>query len=121
MFRLWGPRRTECREMPLILIADDDQQGREAYAMILRVAGYQVVTAGEGDAALRVLRERPVDLVLLDLVMPDTCGEQVLRAMKQDPSLRETPVLVISALPETVAAARIRGTGGGAAGLMIKS
>ena len=105
--------------MPLILIADDDNRGREAYAMILRLSGYDVVTAAEGEAALRVLRERPVDLVLLDLVMPDTCGDQVLRAMKQDPSLRGTPVLVISALPEPVAAARINASG--AAGLMIKS
>ena len=105
--------------MPLILIADDDSRGREAYAMILRLSGYEVVTVGEGEAALRVMRERPVDLVLLDLLMPDTCGQGVLRAMKEDPYLRDTPVLVISALPEPVAAARIHDAG--AAGLLIKS
>jgi CheY-like chemotaxis protein len=105
--------------MALILIADDDDRGREAYAMILRLCGYEVVTAAEGEAALRVLRERPVDLVLLDLAMPETCGQKVLRAMKANPTLRDTPVLVISALPEPVAAARISEMG--AAGLMIKS
>ena len=105
--------------MPLILVADDDTRGREAYTMILRLAGYEVVAVPDGEAALRVLREQRVDLVLLDLAMPEASGPTVLLGMRNDPSLSGIPVVVMTALPEQTARDRVRGMNVSA--LLIKS
>ena len=105
--------------MPTILVADDDRHGREIYAMILRLSGYEVLTAPDGEEALRVLRSRPVDLVLLDLAMPEASGPTVLNAMGHDPALSGVPVVVMTALPEQTARDRVRGMNVSA--LLIKS
>ncbi|OGK95353.1 MAG: guanylate cyclase [Candidatus Rokubacteria bacterium RIFCSPHIGHO2_12_FULL_73_22] len=62
--------------------------------------GYEVPTADGGRAALATLAARPVDLVLLDVMMPDLDGYAVLQRLRQDPALRDIPVLMISALDE---------------------
>jgi class 3 adenylate cyclase len=66
----------------------------------LRRQGYEVQTAGGGRAALTALAVGPVDLVLLDVMMPDLDGYAVLERLKADPALRDIPVLMISALDE---------------------
>jgi len=82
-----------------LLIVDDVEANREALLMRLDLAGYQnCISVGEGSEALRALREQAVDLVLLDIMMPDMDGYQVLEELKADPALRHVPVIVISAL-----------------------
>jgi class 3 adenylate cyclase/CheY-like chemotaxis protein len=66
----------------------------------LRRQGYEVQTAAGGRAALTILAAAPVDLVLLDVMMPDLDGYAVLERLKGDPALRDIPVLMISALDE---------------------
>jgi adenylate cyclase len=61
---------------------------------------YEVLSAAGGLAALQTLAARPVDLVLLDVMMPDLDGYAVLQRLKADPALRDIPVLMISALDE---------------------
>lgn len=79
-----------------ILVVDDERLPRTLLAVNLREAGYHVMEADGGRAALALLREQDVDVVLLDLVMPEMDGFQVLRRMKADNQLRDIPVVVVS-------------------------
>ena len=83
-----------------ILVVDDDADNRNMLARRLTRQGYEVPTADGGRAALATLAARPVDLVLLDVMMPDLDGYAVLQRLRQDPALRDIPVLMISALDE---------------------
>ena len=90
----------------IILVVDDNEENRDMLARRLRRQGYEVVTATGGHAALDELARRPVDLVLLDVMMPDLDGYAVLQRIKGDPALRDIPVLMISALDELDSVAR---------------
>jgi len=83
-----------------ILVVDDNEDNRDMLARRLRRQGYEVLTAAGGRAALETLAARPLDLVLLDVMMPDLDGYAVLQQLKADPALRDIPVLMISALDE---------------------
>jgi class 3 adenylate cyclase len=85
---------------PVILVVDDNDDNRDMLARRLRRQGYDVPTAAGGRAALDALGRAPVDLVLLDVMMPDLDGYAVLQQLKADPDTRAIPVLMISALDE---------------------
>ena len=84
----------------VILVVDDNEDNRDMLARRLRRQGYEVLTAAGGRAALETLAARPLDLVLLDVMMPEMDGYAVLQQLKADPALRDIPVLMISALDE---------------------
>ena len=84
----------------VILIVDDNEDNRDMLARRLRRQGHEVLTATGGRAALDTLAGMAVDLVLLDVMMPDLDGYAVLQRLKSDPALRDIPVLMISALDE---------------------
>ncbi len=84
----------------MMLVVDDDMLNRTLLAASLEDQGYSVETAEDGQVALALLREGPFDVVLLDLLMPEMDGYQVLEQMKADPYLRHIPVIIISALDE---------------------
>jgi len=84
----------------VILVVDDNEDNRDMLARRLRRQGYEVLTAAGGRAALETLAARPLDLVLLDVMMPELDGYAVLQQLKSDPALRDIPVLMISALDE---------------------
>jgi adenylate cyclase len=84
----------------VILVVDDNEENRDLLARRLMRQGYEVLTAAGGRAALETLAARPLDLVLLDVMMPDLDGYAVLQQLKADPALRDIPVLMISALDE---------------------
>ena len=93
------------RPVQTVLIVDDDPQLVELVSRMLQSAGeaYHPLEAFGGAEALERLRREPVDLVLLDLIMPEISGLMVLQAMKADPALAGIPAIVISAqYPETV-------------------
>jgi CheY-like chemotaxis protein len=83
-----------------ILVVDDDLLNRLVLTTNLQEQGYEVSTAEDGRQALEMLASRPFDVVLLDLIMPELDGFQVLEQMKRDSVQREIPVIVISALDE---------------------
>ena len=85
---------------PVILVVDDNEENRDMLARRLTRQSYEVLRAAGGLAALETLGARPVDLVLLDVMMPDLDGYAVLQRLKADPALRSIPVLMISALDE---------------------
>jgi sigma-B regulation protein RsbU (phosphoserine phosphatase) len=81
-----------------ILVVDDNAENRDMLTRRLRREGYGIRVADGGEAALAAMAEAPVDLVLLDIMMPDLDGYAVLGRMKSDPRLRHVPVIMISAL-----------------------
>lgn len=80
-----------------ILLCDDSPVERLALAHFLRHAGYAVDEAGDGEAAILHLKNRPVDLILLDLQMPGVDGFDVLTYMQQH--RRALPVVLLSGMP----------------------
>jgi class 3 adenylate cyclase len=93
----------------VILVVDDDQANRDLLVRRLTREGFAVHTAPDGPAALEALARPaspPIDLVLLDVMMPGIDGYEVLRRLKGDAALRELPVLMISALDEVSSVVR---------------
>src|SRR4029079_3753224 len=83
-----------------ILIADDNRVNRLLLARGLEHEGHTVVFAEHGGEALELWPHRPVHLILLDVLMPELDGYEVLAKLKDDPHLRDIPVIVTSALDE---------------------
>lgn len=90
----------------VILVVDDNDLNRDLLSRRLQQLGHQVDAVGDGDTALRMLRRRPYDLLLLDIIMPGLDGFQVLELLQADTELATLPVLVISALTEMDSVAR---------------
>jgi class 3 adenylate cyclase len=84
-----------------VLIVDDNEDNRYTLIQRLTREGYtSAVTAADGREALELLQARPVDLILLDVMMPFLNGYEVLERLKADPRLRHIPVIMISAVDE---------------------
>ena len=83
-----------------ILVVDDNAANRDVLERRLTREGHAVVTAVDGAQTLRLLAEQDFDLVLLDLIMPEISGFDVLTTMKSHERTRHIPVIVISALDE---------------------
>lgn len=79
-----------------ILIVEDDVVQRQLISRELQGDGWQVYLAEHGGAALDQLREKQVDIILLDLEMPEMNGFEFIEAMQKDPALREIPVVVLT-------------------------
>ena len=80
-----------------VLVVDDETDLAGLLRLLLEGAGYQVATAGDGRAALRLLAEARYDLVLSDVMMPYLDGVGLAAAMRADPALRDTPLVLMSA------------------------
>ena len=86
---------------PSVLVVDDNKDNRYTLTRRLKRQGYDGVTTAEhGRQALELLDARPFDLVLLDIMMPEMNGFEVLETMKASSKLRDIPVVMISALDE---------------------
>lgn len=84
--------------MPKILIADDEEDILKILAARIKAAGYEVVIAVDGEAALQAaLREKP-DLLILDAIMPTLNGWRVCQKLKLNPAFRSVPIILLSAL-----------------------
>ena len=78
-----------------VLVVDDEPFLREAVASSLRFLGFEVSTADNGTQTLRLARDRPFDLVVLDVMLPDTDGFEVVRRLRQDGC--QVPVIFLTA------------------------
>lgn len=81
-----------------ILVVEDTELLRRIYYDKLVQEGYRVLTAGDGLEALSILRVNPVDLVLLDLIMPRMGGLEVLESLRADPRTAQLPVVILTNL-----------------------
>ncbi len=80
-----------------LLVVDDNEMNRDMLSRRLRRKGYGVEVAADGRQALDLIASRPVDLVLLDIMMPGIDGLQVLRELRRDRSQAELPVIMATA------------------------
>jgi class 3 adenylate cyclase len=92
--------RDEPAEAGRLLVVDDNETNRDLLSRTLERQGHQVVAVEGGRQAVERLTREPFDVMLLDIMMPDVNGFQVLERVKDDPGLRHVPVIMISALDE---------------------
>ncbi|HVP21486.1 MAG TPA: response regulator [Anaerolineaceae bacterium] len=81
-----------------ILIVDDDRGGREALEALLLTQGYNLILASNGPEALQKLEEAPIDLIMLDLMMPGMDGYEVCRRIRNNPAVADIPILILTAM-----------------------
>ena len=84
------------QERPLILVVEDDQQTRELYEYVLRMAGYDVAIARDGLAALRILEQHLPDVILLDLDLPHVSGFDVHQEVLAHAETASIPIVVVT-------------------------
>ena len=94
-----NPAIADMAEPPArILIVDDEPDNLELLEVILAWEGFVILTAASGEEALATVAQKPVDLVLLDIMMPDMNGYEVVAKIKGNLATKNIPVLMISAL-----------------------
>ena len=83
-----------------VLIIEDDQRINKVYMAKLSVEGITVMTALDGEEGLRKIYSEKPDLILLDLMLPQKSGFEILKEIKQDPKVKDIPVLILSNLAQ---------------------
>ena len=94
----WAETTGSARPAARILIVDDDIINRLMLSRYVELLGYHSQLAEDGQGALNLLAAQPFDAVLLDIDMPGLSGYEVLQNLKQNPILRQLPVIMISAV-----------------------
>jgi len=84
-------------EQKKILIADDNENIRDALTYLLEDEGYDLLLAKDGADTLRKVRERRPDILFLDIMMPEMNGYDVCRTIKNDPQLKSTYIIMLTA------------------------
>src|SRR5688572_27215668 len=87
--------------MPKVLVVDDTADSCEVLARLVSYLGYEAVSASSGTEALRIVETTPVDLVILDVMMPDIDGIEVLKRIRASRKTAAIPVAMFSALPDS--------------------
>lgn len=80
-----------------ILIVEDEPDTAEMFAEMMRLSGYRVIKTYGGGAAIKMLGQEQPQALVLDLMMPDISGIEVLRYIRRDPTLMHIPVIVVTA------------------------
>ena len=89
-----------------VLVVDDDPVNRSMLSRSLEADGHEVTTVERGAEALELAGSQGFDVVLLDVVMPEMDGYQVLERLKADPELRHLPVVMVTAVDDVASAVR---------------
>jgi DNA-binding response OmpR family regulator len=84
-----------------ILLVDDSRFLRTSNERTLQKAGYQVISASDGEEGLRLALEQVPDLIVLDMMLPKISGPEVLRALRKNASTAAVPVMVLTSLPQS--------------------
>jgi CheY-like chemotaxis protein len=80
-----------------VLIIEDETDAAELFAEMMRVSGFRVLKTSTSMPALHLIASEQPDVVILDIMMPEISGLDILREMRQDPGLANIPVVVVSA------------------------
>jgi len=87
----------ETGKAPRVMLVDDDPDTVTILARHLEHEGFSAIGASSGRECLRMLQQELVDIILLDLMMPEMDGFEVCKALKNDPDTAEIPVIMITA------------------------
>ena len=101
-----------------ILAVDDSKTMREMVSFTLKNAGYEVIDAEDGQAALKALGGGKIDAVITDLNMPNMNGFELIRALRANPAYKFTPILMLTT--EGDSAKKEEGKTAGATGWIVK-
>lgn len=80
-----------------VLIIEDEEDAAELFAEMMRVSGFRVLKTPSSAPAMEMMISEPPDIVILDIMMPDISGFDILRDMRRTPALAGIPVIVVSA------------------------
>lgn len=97
--------------MTTIAIIEDDQVINQMYRMKFEAAGFEVVSASDGEAGVKVVQCANPDIILLDLQMPNMNGTEALQKIRHQPANANTPVIILTNLGEEEAPAELRRLG----------
>ena len=84
--------------MVRVLVVDDDEDIRGISKRILESAGHEVDSAADGAIALELIKRKQYELILLDVMVPNVTGLEVVRKLKRDHRTKDIPVIIFSAL-----------------------
>ena len=84
-------------EQKTVLIIEDEEDAAELFAEMMRVSGFRVVKTSRSTPALSIMTAEKPDVVLLDIMIPEISGLDILRQMQRDPILAKIPVIVVTA------------------------
>jgi len=101
-----APRPVPARHAGVVLVVDDLESNRALLTQRLSRLGYSIQVAENGHRALDTIAARPVDVILLDILMPGMDGFQVLQRLKADPVTRDIPVIMLSSADQIDVAVR---------------
>jgi PAS domain S-box-containing protein len=103
---------------PCILIVDDERHNRQLFEVMLAPEGFRLLTAASGKEALAIVDQHHPDVILLDVMMPETDGYRVADAIKGNPATKNIPIIMITALDNREA--RIQALSAGAEDFLTK-
>jgi DNA-binding response OmpR family regulator len=81
-----------------ILFIEDESSLQKTFSDFLRLEGYEMISALDGETGLKLAKTKNLDLILLDLVLPKVHGFEILKELKTDPKTKEIPVIVLTNL-----------------------
>ena len=80
-----------------VLIIEDEEDAAELFAEMMRVSGFRVVKTSKSTPAISLMSSEKPDVILLDIMMPEISGLDILRQMRREPELANIPVIVVTA------------------------
>lgn len=86
--------------MKTILFVEDESALQKTFSDVLKQEGFDIINATDGEAGLRLAKEKHPDLVLLDLILPKMNGFEVLKRLKEDEDTKAIPVIVLTNLEQ---------------------
>lgn len=84
-------------EKRTVIVVEDEPDAAEMFAEMMRVSGYRVLKMSSSTPAIGLITAEKPDVVILDVMMPDVSGLEVLRFMRREPTLKDIPVILVSA------------------------
>jgi len=118
MFFFRHAPKTTFHGKPVVLVVDDDDRNTKLLEALMRPLDYEIIKAGGGQAALDIVETTDVDLILLDVMMPDLDGYEVCKRLKENKLTRLIPIIMVTALDDI--AAKIKGIECGADDFLSK-
>ncbi|HZS10320.1 MAG TPA: response regulator [Blastocatellia bacterium] len=94
---------------PSVLIAEDNDDLRQLYILTLSCRGFEVRMASDGREALDELRQRRPDVLVTDVMMPQMDGVELIRQVREEPELKDLPIIAFSAFPDYLSKAYLSG------------